>query len=83
MTEITTTNNLNLKLEVQALENIINAFKSHQSIQGFKLAEFHCAEVFNFCFTTEEALGEEGKKEILNILSKKQGYIPPNELKVH
>lgn len=70
-TEITTTNNLNLKQEAQALENIINAFKSHQSIQGFKLADFHCAEVFNFCFATEEAVGEEVKNEILNLLSKK------------
>ena len=44
---------LNLKVRVishsQPFENITDAFKSHESIQRIKLANFHSNEVFNFC----------------------------------
>ena len=65
------TKHLNLKLDVishsQFLENIIDAFKSHESIQRITFANLHCSEVFNFCYATEE----EVKKKILNLSSKK------------
>ena len=75
--KIIRTKDLNLKLDVQPLENIIDVFKSHQSIQGSKLADFYCAEVFNFCYATEEKVGEEVKNEILNFSSKKSRLYSP------
>ena len=34
----------------QPLENIIDTFKSDESIQRIKLANFHFSEAFNFCY---------------------------------
>ena len=63
---------------------VTRSFKNHhRRFRGLnELANFHCNEVFNFCYATEE----EVRKEILNLSSKKAtriGDIPVKELKTN
>ena len=63
------TKHLNVKVKVichsHPLENIIDAFKSHENIDQIKLANFHCNEVFNFCYANKEGSQRENFKSAI------------------
>ena len=69
------------KIDTKAnLENIINTFQTHESVQRIKLVNFHSKSSLKFNSVSELAV----KKEIINLSSKKairKGDMPAKILK--